>query len=212
MIFINLYNIIYMNNNRINVIFYSRKCQSCMDLLKLLENENLLGSFVLFCVDGRLSEVPSHISSVPTMVVSNVNKPLIGNETFEWINKVKFLRQQNLMQINKKIITQQNVINMMNKKEIVGYDSEILGKISDPFAIADEASNKSLPQSYYNINDNKDAIFTAPEQGKITKQEQKKRIENIEQLRSTQDSQYGELMKKQQIDAVLRSEQELFHP
>ena len=73
-----------------NVIFYSKKCKDCNNLLTLLQNEGMLGNFVLFCVDGRLREVPTHVTVVPTMIISSVNKPLIGKETFEWINKMKF--------------------------------------------------------------------------------------------------------------------------
>ena len=97
---------------------------------------------------------------------------------------------------------------MMNKKDIIGFDKEILGNISDSFAFADPEKNHSFPQSYVSAENDQTVIFTAPEQGIITKEEQKKRIEHIEKERTNQDYQYSDLMKKQQINAVIQTEQE----
>lgn len=192
--------------DNINVIFYSRKCNNCKNLLNLLKNENLLGYFVLFCVDGRLNEIPSHITVVPTMIVSNVNKPLVGAETFNWVNKTKFLRQQNLMSENKNIIMKQNLMNANNNDKIDGYEKDVMNGISDSFAFTKK--DVALPHSYVGVNNDQISIFTAPEQGKINKDEQKKKINDIKKMRENQDSHYSEIMKKQQIHAVLQSENE----
>ncbi len=193
-------------NQNMNVIFYSGKCKDCRNLLTLLENEKLLGYFVLFCVDGRLDELPSHITAVPTMIVANINKPLVCNEAFEWVNNMKFLRQQNLMMMNKKIIMQQNLMRMANKKGPHGFLKDEMSGVSDNFAYV--KIDNPLPHTYVNINNDKNAIFTAPEQGKINKDEQKKRLKNMVDQRKDQDSQYSDIMKKQQMNAVLRAEQE----
>ena len=151
-----------------NVIFYSKTCNLSVTLLKILTGENLLGYFKLFCVDGQLDKVPKNITLLPTMIVSTINKPLVQKEAFEWINKIKFLRQQTMGDNNKRII-QQNIMQYNN-----GLDTgptafvyqEMVGK-SDAYAYT--KSDEAQPHSYVKINDDKSVIFTAPEQDKINK-------------------------------------------
>lgn len=191
-----------MNQKSMNVIFFSKRCKDCNDLLTLLKNENLLGNFVLFCVDGRLNELPSGITMVPTMVVSGINKPLVGREPFEWVNKVKFLKQANM---NNKMLMQQNLMRMAQKVGPQGFRVDEMTGISDTFAFTDR--DKPLDHRYVNANDDKNAIFTAPEQEKISPLEQKKRIEKLENDRKMQDTQNSDIMKRQQLYAVMQAEQ-----
>ena len=192
-------------NRNVNVIFFSKRCRDCTDLITLLQNENLLSNFVMFCVDGRLKEVPSHITVVPTMIVSGINKPLVGKEPFEWVNKVKFLRQQSTMSMNKQIIMQQNLMRMANKKGPHGFLNDEMNGISDTFAYT--KTDVALPHRYVGANDDKNAIFTALEQSKISKDEQQKRMEQLELDRTKQDSHFSGVMKTQQLHAVMQSEQ-----
>jgi len=192
-----------MSQKGMNVVFFSKRCRDCSDLLTLLKNENLLGNFVLFCVDGRLNELPSGITVVPTMIVNSINRPLVGREPFEWVNKVKFLRQTNM---SNQMLMQQNLMRMMQKTGPQGFRVDEMSGISDSFAYT--KTDMALPHRYVNPGDDKTAIFTAAEQGKISKDEQKKRIEQIETERKAQDSQYSEIMKKQQLYAVMQSEEQ----
>ena len=43
----------------------------------------------LICVDGIRDKVPANITMVPTLVLTNINKPLVCGEVFEWVNTVK---------------------------------------------------------------------------------------------------------------------------
>lgn len=194
-------------NNSINIIFYSRACPTCQNLLNVLQNENLLGNFKLFCVDERLNEVPPQIQVVPTMIVSSVNKPLVAQEIFEWIQKIKFIRQKNIMDMNRKII-QQNLIQLAeNKSGPIPFRNSEMGSISDPFAYKD--IDNPMPQSFFNVGEEeKNGIFTAPEQKPISKNQQEQMISAIETMRSEQDNKYASVMKQDQLKAVLSQEQE----
>src|SRR5271170_7407063 len=79
------------NNNYI--IFYSQRCNESIFLLKLLQNENLINYFRLICVDGIINKIPPQIKVVPTIIVAGINRPLASKEAFEWVNKMKFLKQ-----------------------------------------------------------------------------------------------------------------------
>ena len=194
------------NNTNTNIVFYSQKCDTCRTLLTLLKNENLLGHFKLVSVDDKLDKLPQNMI-VPTMIVINVNKPLIAQETFEWIKQMKFIRQQQVMDINKKII-QQNLINNNTKKGPAGFDSEIMAGISDKFAFT--KADIPLPHAYFGVNEeDKNAIFTAPKDiKKLSKMDQNNLIKELESKRSQQDIDYNSFMKQQQLSAVVNAEHE----
>ena len=89
----------------------------------------------------------------------------------------------------------------------LGFFEPEMGGFSDSFAFTDV--EKAQPHTHFGVNDEKNnAIFTAPEQGKISKEEHAKRIKEFESNKITQDKAYAEMMKKEQLNAVLRSEQE----
>ncbi len=187
----------------INIVFYSRACPTCKNLLNILMNEGLLKFFKLYCVDDKLDTVPPYIHTVPTMIVANINKPLVVQEAFEWIQKVKFIKQD----ASKKIL-QSGIVNIMNKqqKDPIGYTSLEMGGISDPFAYRDV--DMPLVHNYQGIKEDKSSIFTAPEQEKLSDQEQAKRIKNLEKIRDDQNTEYSNIMKEQQLKAVLSAEKE----
>lgn len=188
-------------NSGINIVFYSRECETCKNLLTLLQNENLISYFKLFCVDDRLNELPVIVTVVPTMIVSNVNKPLIAKEIFEWVQQTKFLRQK--MMNNRGNRSNLN----QEERELLGFVSQEMGGLSDGFAYT--KIDKPLPHSYFNLGEEeKNAIFTAPETKKINKQDQDSMIKKLENDRGDQDKKYSSNMKHQQIQAVMNSENE----
>lgn len=194
-----------------NVVFYSRKCQTSRNLLNILQNENLLGNFKLMCVDDNIQNIPPQITVVPTMIVTGVNKLLVAKEIFAWIQQIKFIRQQNSVDMNRRIIQQNiqsNAANSMNGP--LGFTQIEQNSVSDQFAYKD--IDQALPQSFYGLGDEKkNVIFTAPEQKtKMSKAEQDKLIKNVEIVRKEQETKYADVMKQQQMQAVMNSEREKF--
>lgn len=72
-----------------NTLFYSIKCDTCIHLIQILKRENLLRYFKLYAVDDRLDSVPSWLKLVPSMLVCNEPRPIIGQETFIWVQNNK---------------------------------------------------------------------------------------------------------------------------
>jgi len=178
----------------INMLFYSHRCNDCRNLLLLLKNENLINYFKLICVDDKLNQFPPNMI-VPTMIINNINNPLVGYQTFEWINQIKFIRQQQ---------PKQNNFLDVNTKGPIGYDDELMSGISDKFAFTH--IDKPLPHSYYDVNDqNKNIIFTAPEQYKISKKDQISQIKNLEHRRQQQNAENLEIIKQQQQDILMKN-------
>ena len=197
-------------NNNVNILFYSKECNTCINLLKILHNENLLSCFKLFCVDERLNDIPPQITVVPTMIVSNIGRTLVAQEIFEWITKIKFVRQQQLMNVNKNIIKQNLLKVAQNSTQgPLGYSEQEMSGMSDMFAYKD--IDKAQPHNFFGVGEeDKHAIFTAPELSKLSDNEQSTQIKEIENYRNNQDGEFNKLMKQQQIQAVLKSEQEKF--
>lgn len=69
-----------------SVIFYSRNCVNCRDLLKRLKEADMLNYFDnFFCIDNR-ETLPNFLHSVPTIIVSDSDKPLVGDDAFSWLS------------------------------------------------------------------------------------------------------------------------------
>lgn len=174
-----------------DILFYSRECTTCVNLLKVLQNENMINHFKLFCVDDRLNELPVDITVVPTLIVSSVNKPLVAQEAFDWIKKVKFLNQKSPVK---------------SESDVIGWMSQEMGGVSDSYAYT--KVDTAQPRSYLNYNSNNGGIYTPPNMGKINKKQQDDMIKKVENFRTNQDNSYVQFMKKQQVDAVLEADRE----
>lgn len=193
-----------------NTLFFSYNCETCKKLIMLLRNENLLGFFKMVCVDDKLDKLPKNMV-VPTMVVVNLNKPLVAHETFQWVEQMKFIRQQQIMDINKKIVQQYNTNTPSQQKSPLGYSDEIMSGFSDSFAFT--KTDDPLPHAYVNIQEeDKNVIFTAPQEkkhaGNNYKTEYQKKIKELEDRRKNQDSDYQNYMKQKQLELVMQAEHE----
>ena len=62
-------------SNKINLLFYSRECEDCKNLLILMKNINIINKFKLICTDRLTSNIPNYIRMVPTLIVKNLNSP-----------------------------------------------------------------------------------------------------------------------------------------
>jgi len=196
----------YMSRAKnMNIIFYSQKCNTCNLLLKLIHDEKLSYYFEFICVDDKIDKLPAYIRRVPTMIVTDVNKPLEGNEVLKWVESMKYIRQSQEALQTKKLAVQINTANQMGPKPFAKME---MSGFTDAYAIADPDPQKniSLQQTFFSIGDeDKNAIFTAPEvKQKLTKDEQTKSINSIESIRKKQDEELGAVMKEQQRDALSR--------
>jgi hypothetical protein len=196
-----------MNNQ--NLIFYSQNCPTCRNLIMILKNENLLSCFNLICVDDKLDKFPQNMR-IPTMTVVDLNKPLVAEETFEWVKRIKFMRQNQVMDTNKRIIQTNNNNNNIDTGP-VGYDDKLFGGISDTFALT--KSDMALPHAYVGANDtDKNVIFTAPQDNvKLNRDDQQKMMKMLGDKRSIQDENIGLLMKQGQINAVMNADNDRYN-
>jgi hypothetical protein len=71
------------------VIFYSKKCEYSTKMLSFLEKYNLTNNFKLIDIDNN-SNIPKEITVVPTIIDSEINKPLESKEAFEYLLNLKY--------------------------------------------------------------------------------------------------------------------------
>ena len=191
-----------------NVLFFSRKCPSCQNLMKILENEQLISNFKLFCVDDNKGNIPPFIKMVPTMIVANVPKPLVAQETFNWVQQIKFFRQKAAMDTMQNQIIQQAMLNKM--KELSGpkeYVQQEMSGISDSFSFVEK--DKAFPHTYFGLGaEQKHTIFTVPEiEKKISKMDQTREIKNLENKRKDQDKNFEEYSKEWQLHELQKAQE-----
>lgn len=192
-----------------NILFYSRECHTCVALINILESENLLQYFIMMCVDDNLNKLPAQIEHVPTMIVKDQNKKLEAEETFEWIKKVKFLRQ-NAKNAQNQFANKGKVLSSMQQKsKINGFSDVEMGTNSDAFAFT-KSDAPALPQSFFGYKDEgNNTIFTAPDKAqKLGEEEQRRTISILEEKRNEQDSEYKTKAKKEQFNAIINMEQQ----
>ena len=69
----------------IGVLFYSNNCEHSkkflLDLMKSTANDLVRK----ICVDNKGVKIPSVIKSVPTLVARGINRPLVGEQVFSWL-------------------------------------------------------------------------------------------------------------------------------
>lgn len=164
-----------------NLLFYSKTCKMCYNLLNVLEVEELLKFFNLVCVDDKISYLPPQIKVVPTMIVKNVNKPLVGKETFQWIELMKCIKKYKEQNQDKKI-------------DLRAYIRTEMGFFSDIFSYVNH--DNPLEQSFYTLSGSEEAINTVPEYGKINKLEQNKKIKELQIQRTQQEKEIKQNIKK----------------
>lgn len=163
--------------NKINVLFYSIKCDKSKNLMTLLEREGMIKYFKLICVNGIEHKLPNYITETPALCLINFPKPIFGDATFKWLETIKQTKQK----VNYNVI----------ESGPIGFIIEEMSGLSDNFAYQNIES--AQPKSFFSLEyKNNDFIFTAPEQEKIKEKEQKKSISDYTKLRKEQEQEFLE--------------------
>lgn len=175
-----------------NIFFYKRNEPDATELYNILKRENLINNFQMVCMDD-MPKIPPNIES-PTLMVAGATTLFIKHAAFKWVVSYKFMKNQELIEQNKKIIIKKQAgPNGFLKTEMDGR--------SDTFAYTDV--DMSQPKSYCGYGkDTDNVIYTAPEDNKLSSQEQNKRIHEITSNRQLEDSQMKDTLKKLHIEAL----------
>jgi len=196
-------------NNIVNILFYSMNCKDCATFINMLKNDGLINYFRTFCIEQNRDNIPKNIKKVPAIITTDTQQIYMGNDVFKWLQGVRYMRQQQMMEYNKKIIQHniyKNMQNQMNAPKSF-LTSEMSG-VSDTFAYTD--IDLAQPKSFQEYGkDDSNIIYTPPkDSSKLGKRQQENIINDIENKRKEQDKIFNENMKQGQMQAIQRMEYE----
>lgn len=108
-----------------NYLFYSKRCESCANFIRIIQNKGLFNMFQLMCIDTMSREqiLNLNIKFTPMVVIrdmsgKNPSSTYEGKDAFVWLDNIVRFREQNLAKIvdnNRKKILQSN--REVNKEE-----------------------------------------------------------------------------------------------
>ena len=166
-----------MTNN--NILFYSNKCKFCTQIIHLINEIDDINSYKLICIDDNINKFP-YIQRVPTLLISEYKKPIVGINAFNWINsRNQFNKKTNNINLNPNSNINPKFNTLLNSNQ----DEKLNDKINiNDYSFIDE-KNESKIENFYNQK-----IYTLPEVEKINQNNQKKKLNKLMNLRSKQDS------------------------
>merc|ERR1712146_774022 len=135
-------------------------------------------SFKLICIDDNSDNFP-YIQRVPTLLIAEYKKPIVGINAFNWINsKNQFNKSTKNSNLNPKLNT---LLNDNLNDKLQGKNKT---NVEDYSFIEDKDDSKI--EMFYDTNTNK--MHTLPEAERIDQNIQKKKLNKLISLRSQQDS------------------------
>lgn len=185
------------DKTNINILYYSNRCNTCTNLIKVLESDNILNQFKQICIDSFLEKkqihlLPHQIKKVPTMLIGSMGKMFEGEDTFKWVNTVRLMKKKTLE-------------NQPEKKGPIGFVKTEMSEFSDKFAYL--SVDLPMPHTFFDVgSEEKNAIYTAPEQKKINKREQSKLLSEFSKNREHLIKENSDVYKKQIIDKMCYDE------
>lgn len=172
-----------MNNNN-NILFYSKKCEYSSKIINLISEIDSVDKYKFICIDSG-NNYP-YIQRVPTLIIKDLKKPLIGINAFNWIrSSSQFNRTTNNIKFKP------NKFNNPNDNPLL-YDIS-----SGPNGMNNNNQNfnnflflknnvKNLDNISY-LENKSDDIYTLPEGSKINKLIQNKKLNALLNYRAQQD-------------------------
>lgn len=225
-----------MDSKTANFLFYSNQCEMCKNLLIILKSNNMISYFTLLCVDDErvFARLPKIITRVPTIIIPSLNKQLVANEIFIWLQNLKQMKNQRSQFTSEKMQLENNQTQQdrrevrtghkreepmrhnnqppppMQANQPLGFISQEMGGLSDSYAYT--TIDQAPRHSYLSYSDlGKDGIFTAPEsKEKIEPRNQKNYLTDLRKRREEQDNSISEIIEKQiqNIDYVKQKQME----
>ena len=205
------------------ILFYSVKCESSRNLLRVMENQDILKFFTQKCVDQISTDelIKMGLKNVPTLVVLNRNGTTHTKQIFEksnafdWIERLIQNRRETMLnnvEKNRKLIQINNIkmkiqdgIDDFNPLESSGISDNYSSWLDDISKDKNEAHSKSfLP--YGEDGNYKIITFDDDNNKKLNDQEYTKRSVEVNNVREQQDKYFAQEMEKSHVNAIMKTE------
>jgi hypothetical protein len=207
-------------------VYFSKKCNYCYDLMKLMENHGLTNFFKYESIDGmdpvQLTQL--QLSEVPTLALirNNNGKKQVeikeGKAAFEWVKQYLIDRREMAKknaETSRKLIQSDNIKNSL-KEGLYDYCPGEQEGISDSYALCREDVDMALPKSFVNHDLSGQSIMTIPigdiknykkkeSIDAIYGKDTKKLISQLEDTRKKQDQQLHSVVEQNMISTVMNT-------
>jgi hypothetical protein len=71
----------------LGILFYSNNCSFCKSFLAELYKSPINDIIRKICVDKDNIKIPQFITSVPTLIIKGINRPLVGDQASAWLQQ-----------------------------------------------------------------------------------------------------------------------------
>jgi hypothetical protein len=142
----------------INYLFYSSRCESSNQFIRIIQNKGLQNMFNLLTIDTmpRDQLINLGIKFTPMIVIkdANSNSRYEGSRAFEWLENIIRFREQNLAKIaeeNRRKLIQSNQTQtaVQNQAPILAHRPMETAGVSDSFSyVTDELQDMAQPKSF----------------------------------------------------------------
>ena len=184
-----------------HILFYSNYCNNCKEFVSLLYKSPFFEKFQKICVDNN-PKIPKEITSIPSIIVPRMPKPLVGTEAFSWLRGMNqmYLQEQeqkvNAEASNKAHFSPQeppkaqgqsaDPTNLNYAMGSVTAYSGTMGGFSDNFSFIGNES--PMEHSFSFLGDNANTIYT-PQEG-----DPRSQMESSNAKKNDMDKEYERLI------------------
>lgn len=128
------------------ILFYSKKCPHCQEILKLLQNIKL--NIKLISIE-ELQKIPNFLKVVPTLLKDQNSQPITGTSVFEWFKSFERNSVSNAPQTNQVSQSQKSVSSEPNGSIEPFFNNEMAG-FSDNYSYL--GNDSPINHSYQFLN------------------------------------------------------------
>ena len=208
------------SSNSTNYLFYSSRCESSANFIRILQNKGLFNMFHLVSIDKMPTEqiINLGISYTPTVIIKELSQnssnshsnsnSFEGKKAFEWLERIVKFREENMARIvemNRKKILQNNA-QVSQNNDILSFQPLETSGISDTFSYtAENLHDVAQPKSFmpYGSDTNfKIATFT-DNQSKISSTEMNEKLKLYTEQHSKQTDMINNLVETQMKNTLI---------
>lgn len=193
-------------------LFYSNKCNECMNLWHVINNENIVKMFIPICVDNLSSKEISQLSikEVPAIVVSAQNVfPSIFEgpvQCSQWLTNFTINRRRNLAQQvdqQRKLIQKAHATVRMQEGGPIEYTEAEMDGVSDNYSYNN--TDMGQAKSFVMVGDEENHFIRTPQmiENKVDLDAMKRQLSELESSRQSDNQQFMKIMEQNQIRSII---------
>jgi glutaredoxin-related protein len=134
------------------ILYYSNYCINCKEFMNMLCKTPVYNKFTKINVSEGVVNIPPFVKSVPTIIVPNSSKPLVGEDVFKWLEEKSEQR-----------------MNSVDQSILPYHPDEMDGVLGDNYSYLDiKDTDQPMEHNFVYIKKGDQKIETPPEESFIS--------------------------------------------